>query len=808
MNSILSPTCRIRPRRSLWGLILFTLLAWANHSLVQAQPSGTPLPHFWRPDGPVYSILITNGLTYLGGTFGYVGPDSGAAGVFDLSTGEAKRGFPKIEGSVLAAVPDGAGGWFVGGAFTNIGPVVRTNLAHVLADNSVDPNWTPHLNGVCRSMVSAGGQLYIGGAFTRVASTTRNRLAAVHPVTGAVSTWNPNAGNVVNILALDDTGTTLYVGGNFTTVGSSNRARIAALNLATGLATAWNPGANQIVTTIVPAGNTVYAGGNFTTIGSLPRNRIAALDAASAAGSATSWNPNILGGGVSNIVIAAGVAYVGGSFTNVAGLARAGLAAIDLTSGLPTSWEPGPNANVNAMILAGDILYAGGAFTNMGGTERRLIAALDRSSGATLPAVTAGSDLDLGVAPAVLTMSVADNQLFLGGSFASIGGVLRSRIAALRNTSGEATTWNPSADSTVTTLAFGDNTIYAGGTFTNIGGQIRNRLAALSATTGEALSWHPDVRGRAGVAVLTLALSTNVLYVGGTLTTNVGGLPRTNLFAVSLSDGQPTNWNPPTFRTSTAGAVNTIFYDGSSLVVGGDFTSMNGQTRTNLAAISATTTTVEPWNPNPNNIVTAAVATGNTVYVGGTFTSIGTILRNRLAAVDRTSGLGILGWSQDVSGTGARINALWQSSVVLYAAGQFTVIGGGFRTNAASVRLSNGEASTWQPACNAAVRSIAVGDGAVCLGGDFTAVGGKPHSYLAVFPAGTEIIASSASMSAGQFGFQIRAAEGNQLVVERSSDLSNWTAISTNPVTGSLIPFTDPEPAGADHRFYRTAVQR
>jgi hypothetical protein len=99
-----------------------------------------------------------------------------------------------------------------------------------------------------------------------------------------------------------------------------------------------------------------------------------------------------------------------------------------------------------------------------------------------------------------------------------------------------------------------------------------------------------------------------------------------------------------------------------------------------------------------------------------------------------------------------------------------------------------------------------VGEGAVYLGGNFLSVGGKPHSYLAVFPNGTEIISSSVAVTAGQFGFQIRSGEATQIIVERSGNLAAWTAISTNPITGSLIPFSDPEPVGLPPRYYRLAV--
>src|ERR1051326_5252197 len=69
-----------------------------------AQPSSDPLSSFWRADGFVNAIVITNNLAYVGGDFTYVGPASGAAGLLDGSTGFPISGFPKIDGSIYAAI--------------------------------------------------------------------------------------------------------------------------------------------------------------------------------------------------------------------------------------------------------------------------------------------------------------------------------------------------------------------------------------------------------------------------------------------------------------------------------------------------------------------------------------------------------------------------------------------------------------------------------------------------------------------------------------------------------------------------------
>ena len=67
---------------------------------------------------------------------------------------------------VSAAVPDGAGGWFLAGEFQGIGEAARESLAHVLADGRVDHGFDADLQraGTQRSakvhtLVRSGGTL-------------------------------------------------------------------------------------------------------------------------------------------------------------------------------------------------------------------------------------------------------------------------------------------------------------------------------------------------------------------------------------------------------------------------------------------------------------------------------------------------------------------------------------------------------------------------------------------------------------------------------------------------------------------------
>ncbi|MEZ5101069.1 MAG: hypothetical protein R3C15_14985 [Thermoleophilia bacterium] len=77
--------------------------------------------------------------------------------------------------------------------------------------------------------------------------------------------------------------------------------------------------------------------------------------------------------------------YLGGAFTQVAGQARARLAAVDAGTGVPAAWNPGANNAVNAIAVGGSTLYLGGVFTKLAGQTRQRVGALDASSGALAP---------------------------------------------------------------------------------------------------------------------------------------------------------------------------------------------------------------------------------------------------------------------------------------------------------------------------------------------------------------------------------------------------------------------------------------
>jgi len=376
---------------------------------------------------------------------------------------------PTTNDLVYAIAPDGAGGVYIGGAFTQLtpaggGPAVNRNyIAHVNADGAIDAAWNPSANSSVHALAVSGSTVYAGGWFSSIGGQTRYHIAALDATTGDATPWNPNANSWVNTLAVS--GSKVYAGGVFNNIGGQARQNIAALEATTGNATPWNPNADGMVLDLVVSGSTVYAGGLFRYIGGQTRNYIAALDAVT--GNATTWNPNATNA-VFDLAVSGSTVYMGGYFTTIGGAARNHIAALDTTTGNATTWNPNADNAVFDLAVSGSTVYAGGGFT-------------------------------------------------------TIGGAARSRIAALDTTTGNATAWNPNMNADVIALAVSGDTLYAGGYFTNIGGVSRPYFAAF----GGLDTTPPSVAGQTlqstytgtGLSSFTVTFSENVNNAGsGALT--------------------------------------------------------------------------------------------------------------------------------------------------------------------------------------------------------------------------------------------------------------------------------------------------
>src|SRR5262245_7992499 len=129
-------------------------------------PETVPRQDFWQANGPVHAVAVTNGVIYIGGAFGYVGPPGRKIAGYDLYTAAPDGRWPSISGSsVHAIIPDDAGGWYIGGSFNEVSGQPRTNLAHVFGSGQLDPDFQPNPDGVVKTLALGDDTLFVGGEF-------------------------------------------------------------------------------------------------------------------------------------------------------------------------------------------------------------------------------------------------------------------------------------------------------------------------------------------------------------------------------------------------------------------------------------------------------------------------------------------------------------------------------------------------------------------------------------------------------------------------------------------------------------------
>jgi PKD repeat protein len=121
-------------------------------------------------------------------------------------------------------------------------------------------------------------------------------------------------------------------------------------------------------------------------------------------------------------------------------------------------------------------------------------------------------------------------------------------------------------------------------------------------------------------------------------------VPRAHLVAYDVTTGVMTDFAPEFNQQIRAVAVR-----GDRLYVGGEFTTVDDEPRSRLAAFDLTTgELVEDFDPQVNGAVQALTVTDSAVYVGGAFGGVGNQDRGNLAAFDLDGDL--LAWAPTVGG--------------------------------------------------------------------------------------------------------------------------------------------------------------
>ena len=590
------------------------------------------------------------------------------------------------------------------------------------------------LDGQVNCVVVSGNKIYFGGNFTKIGYSTGTG-ALLDTGTAVPDRTFPKfdpMGNLVLTSVADGSGG-LYVGGQFLYINGVPRKYLAHVRADRSL-DSWNPAPNSFVETMSVAGNRLYVGGVFDSIAGQARGHAAAFNISD--GSLLSWDPQA-DNEVTALQQMGAYVYIGGYFTGLHSQLHLTIGSVDTTAGNPTNWSfyntvPSGSGHISCFVYAGGYLYAAGLFSMIDSVNRNGLIKFDQA-GNVVTGWNPGATMSGGGGYASV-LAVSGSNVFVGGSFTSIGGSSVSNLAAIDTGTGLASSWNPNPNNNVTALAVSGTKLFVGGNFTSIGGRSINNLAAVDMTTGNASTWDAKLYNYPStVNVWTITPVGTSIFTGGFFIA-AGQTTRNGLASIDFSTGRVTSWNP----NVTGGPVNAIASAGDKIIAGGSFTFVGGlYSISNLAAFDTLNGSPElspNWLGTASSAVYALEVLGDRLYLGGNFTAVNSTSRSYVAALNKRDG-SLLSWHPVLNSGG--VYSLASSGSKIFLSGFFTQIGSASRQYAAAFDTVTDTLTSWNPGPDNICMSLAAQNGKVYLGGEIFNVDGQSMKSIAAVDTAT-----------------------------------------------------------------------
>lgn len=693
---------------------LASMVLGASILLMSGPASGQVLmPGIPGVDGYVHTAHLHDGRLYVGGVFSRVGESSGGWVAFDPVTGQPQVRKPHVAGTVFAACPDGAGGWYLAGELFGADGEARSNALHVLADGSLAP-WAPSVNGRVHALALGDGKVVLAGAFTSVGGQPRQHLAAVDAVTGQVLPWIADSDLEVGSVAIS--GGNAYVGGAFTEISGVPRRMLAMISLQDGSVLPWDaglPGAFAVTRMAVDRGRLLVAGALRNHAGQA--RSFMAFDAVSGASISDGVPTHTIAW---DMVVAGGRVYLSGNEFPLPPRMNYGALALDRSTLQVVDWAPEPHDPLTGSGLPGSATsYSIGAwggkvflgFTSSNGMEFS-VTPVDTLTGSVSPALTGL----LGANSGPSEIMADGGRLWVAAGFRVPQGEPRENFAEIDLRSRTVTDWAPQVPSFPHSLVTIGSTLYLG---------YSNRYYGIPEVMGEAydlqthskLAWAPDSMQR----ITRLHEQSGRIFASGSLP--IPG-PSTRYWVGELDPvtGHRTDWDP-----RVNGQVLSMVSDSSMLFIVGVFDSVGGQRRPGWAAFRLPDLTLIQDLPTmPFGVQAIGLSPEHIVLAGGTGAN-----SNQVAAIDRATRTRS-NWNplQDRAGVGARR--------VSYAYGKFLFADyydAGARLHCMYQQSPLASVSEEFPfQLGDPEISIEPHDGLLVLGGFFTHAGASPASSLAI----------------------------------------------------------------------------
>jgi len=412
----------------------------------------------------------------------------------------------------------------------------------------------------------------------------------------------------------------------------------------------------------------------------------------------------------------------------------------------------------------------------------------------------AGPKGDGANAPVYAVAMDAGNNALVAGEFGEVNGNAAPRLAKL-NPNGvfdAAFDAGTGPNNTVFSMELDDaGSIYIGGLFNHVDGTARTHLVKL--TAGGTVDAAFDPGNRVGGTVFDIALGWDrVLAVGDA-----------GVAALALDGSRAEGFTPPDIDGDVFAVA---LQPNGRIVIGGEFTRVNGVARNNVARLNRDGSLDESFDPGvgPNASVHALAVDRDGILIGGLFVTVEGLSSRRLARLGFDGKL-----SRDFM-VGSGFNGPVQT-IYRRVDGRY-LVGGSFGnydgTIQANVTLINGDGSIANNelgmlSLNGPVYSVSeLPGGSSVFGGSFTKDKDRGFNSFALLDYLSSVQPPRLGIVTGEAGYSlsVSGAVGQTYTLEFSGNLNEWLGLSkvTIPEEGTVV--IDLGPA-AGNRYYRAVYQ-
>jgi uncharacterized delta-60 repeat protein len=546
--------------------------------------------------------------------------------------------------------PDGK--ILVGGAFTSFNGVTQNYLIRLNTNGTEDTSFEINngFNDVVNSIqLQNDGKILVGGTFTSYQGVVENRLIRLNTDGTKDLTFNTNIGfnNNVKTIYINDFNK-IFVGGDFTQYNSESFTRIVKLNNNGTVDYSFNTGSgfnNTVFTIEEQADNKVLIGGSFNSYQGLNQYSLIRLNDNGSKDSSFNTGYGVVGiTTVRKIKILNNSIFVGGNFQFYDLLPQNRLIKLNLDGTKDNSFNInlGFDNSVKDIIFdINDDIFVAGNFTSFNQISKVGLVKLN-DNGSTDDFFNTGKGFNSSVET---IEQQPDGKILVGGAFTTFNRVLENKIIRFNPIDGSKdATFNIGTGfnySIFTIKAQPDGKILVGGAFTSYQGQNYNQIIRLNANGDIDFSFIVGAGFNNFVSIITIQPDGKIL-VGGLFTT-YNGQNCNRIIRLNTDGSIDTNFN---IGTGFNSSINDIkLQSDGKILVGGTFTSYNGQTKNKIIRLNDDGTIDSGFIINNGfflpgeNVSSIKIQSDGKIVVGGNFTYYQLTAQNHLIRLNNNGSI-------------------------------------------------------------------------------------------------------------------------------------------------------------------------